>query len=273
MTIEESNNILKKLNSFADMVNNTITDLDVETSFNENEISIKIVHYPPENNNVAKFIYNKTYELLQKNEYYNDKFHIGTCKCSFCGKMEKENFTVMYDYQNNDIVIKSLVEALYYAVDEAKVEFCFCVEGDFVHEIPNTILWELDVWNEGWMDEGEEEEHFIADEDLKVYRIKKECLHSICLGYYTIDLSLFESDVVPELIGIVFNSVEDFCYVTSYENEDWIYIYSAKELNEDNLFDIEEGLFSLLGLISPAKDFSGETLEEYFSIVRDENDC
>lgn len=270
MTIEKSNNILKNLSNFVDMVNNTITDLEVETSFNENEISIRIIHYPPANNKVARFIYNRTYELLQQDEYYNNKFYIGTCQCSFCGRMDKENFTVTYDCQNNDLVIKSLVEALYYAVDEAKVEFCFYIEGEFIHEIPNTIFWELDTWNEGWMDDGEEDEHFVSDEDLKVYRIKKECLHSICLGYYTINLDLFESDVVPELIGVVFNSIEDFCYVTSYENEDWIYIYSAKELNEDNLFDIEEGLFNLLGLISPAKDFCGLTLEEYFSIVREE---
>ena len=62
---------------------------------------------------------------------------------------------------------------------------------------------------------------------------------------------------------------EDFCYVTSYEDEENVYLYSVKELNKDNVFDIEEGLFNLLGLISVAKDDAEDTLEDYFSNIKD----
>ena len=47
-----------------------------------------------------------------------------------------------------------------------------------------------------------------------------------------------------------------------------MYLYSVKELNEDNVFDIEEGLFNLLGLISVAKDDTEDTLEDYFSNIK-----
>ena len=136
------------------------------------------------------------------------------------------------------------------------------------HEIPNEILWELDTWNEGWIEDGEEEK-CIPDESIKVYYFKKDWLYSICLGYYGIDLSLFETDIVPELIGVLFESTGDFCYITSYEDEENVYIYSAQELNEDNLFDLEEGLFNLLGLITPEvkEDGNDETLEDLFSEI------
>ena len=54
-------------------------------------------------------------------------------------------------------------------------------------------------------------------------------------------------------------------YVTSFEDEENVYLYSSKELNEDNIFDIEEGLFNLLPLISPKEKDTEDTLEDLFS--------
>ena len=73
------------------------------------------------------------------------------------------------------------------------------------------------------------------------------------------------------MFGILFNrfaSTEDFCYITSYEDEEYVYLYSVCDLNDDNIFDIEEGLFNLLGLIKNSEDKNGMTLEDYFLNIK-----
>lgn len=163
----------------------------------------------------------------------------------------------------------NFLESLYLAVDEAKVEYCFYIEEDFNHNIPVEIFWELDVWNDECY-ENDVPEEYISPENLRTYKFKKESLYGICLGYYDIDLSLFETDIVPELIGIIFDSVETFCYVTSYEDDEYVYIYSTTELTEDNIFDIEEGLFNLLEIISKNNNKQLNTLEDYYYELRGE---
>ncbi len=183
----------------------------------------------------------------------------------------EETLVITYQFSKDNTLYHhewmffDLVKAVVFAVDDAKVEYCLAIqESD--HEIPMSIYWELDTWNDGWM-EDEEEDKCVAPEQLRVYEFDKRKLYGICLGYYPIDLSLFESDIVPELIGILFDSAEEFCYVTSYEDEEKVYLYSAVELNEDNLFDIEEGLMRILEDISPKDSKAYESLETYFSEI------
>lgn len=176
--------------------------------------------------------------------------------------------SIKKEYKEKWLFIDFL-EALYLAVDEAKVEYCFFIEEDINHSIPIEILWELDTWNDGCYDNGTLDE-CVAPEDLITYKFKKESLYGICLGYYDLDLSLFETDIVPELIGVVFDSTETFCYVTSYEDDEYVYIYSTTKLTEDNIFDIEEGLFNLLELISTNSNKQLDTLEDYYCELKGE---
>lgn len=168
-------------------------------------------------------------------------------------------------------IADAIIKALYYAVDESKVEFAFQIEEDENHDIPNEIYWELDTWNDELIMNGEEEE-CIPPENLRVSKFRKDYLYGISLGYYPIDLSLFETDVTPELIGVVFDSTEEFCYVTAYEDDDYVYIYTTSKLTEDNIFDIEEELFNLLSLIEKEEYTGTETLEDmFFDISSREN--
>lgn len=186
-----------------------------------------------------------------------------------------EKFVVTYPFSftqkkyKNKWLFIDFLEALYFAVDEAKVEYCFFIEEDSTHSVPIEILWELDTWNDGCY-ENEVPEECISPEDLKVYKFKKQSLYGISLGYYDIDLSLLETDIVPELIGVIFDSTEIFCYVTSYEDEEYVYIYSATKLTEDNIFDIEEGLFNLLEIISTNDNKRLGTLEDYYYELKGE---
>ena len=50
--------------------------------------------------------------------------------------------------QKDEKIFDSIIKSLYYAVDEAKVEFCFYIEKDDTHDIPNEIYWQLDNWND-----------------------------------------------------------------------------------------------------------------------------
>ena len=107
---------------------------------------------------------------------------------------------------------------------------------------------------------------FVDYDDIKQYRINKNCLYGISLGYYDIDMSIVESDLVPELIGVLFESVEDFCYVTS--DKDYIYLYSVVPFNDDTEFDIEEGLINCLHLLSQTNQ--EETLDDLWGEWRQE---
>lgn len=271
MTLQESNEIIEDINRFLDLVNDNIGVLRADKFINGDEISIKIINNYPEENNVADFLYHKIHRMLIKNPNNRKLFHIGSCGRSFNGILEEINFTVTYKKTNNSLVIKDLINTLYYIVNEAKVEFGFHIEEIFQREIPNEIFEQLDVWNDGWIQDGEEDK-CTPPENLITYGFKKDWLYSITLGYYNIDLSLLESDVVPELIGVILDSIEDFCYVTSYEHKDWVYIYSSVKFDEDNVFDIEESLFDLLGIISPSREKWNISLEDYYSIINNEEE-
>lgn len=270
MNLQQSYETIKCIDEFLNLINNTITGLYAEKTIGEDEVYVK-VRLNDVKDNVATFIYDKMSRFLQKKSTKTNVFYLGFYKESYCNISQTEGFTVTFVAKNTKIAMKDLITALYLAVDEAKIEFCFHIVEQKHHEIPNEIYWELDSWNDDWIEDGEEQ-NCVPPENLRVYGFKKEWLASIHLGYYTVDLSLFESDIVPELIGVLFGTTEDFCYVTSYEDESWVYLYTVVELNEDHIFDIEENLFNTLGLISATIEQCDLTLEDYFSIVSENND-
>ena len=274
MNIQVADKMLNKIGLLLNLINNKIGVITAKKWFYSQpdyELNISIKCDDVKHNKVGNFIIDKIYSYLLASEYNDKYFYIGEFRSNYEEK-EEVGFTLVFNFDKDELnrckkIFDELVTALYFAVDEAKVEFGFHIEEANEHEIPNEIFWELDTWNEGWIEDGEEDK-CVPDDAIKVYSFKKDWLYSICLGYYAIDLTLFETDIVPELIGILFESTEDFCYVTSYEDEENVYLYSVKELNEDNVFDIEEGLFNLLGLISVAKDDTEDTLEDYFSNIK-----
>lgn len=219
---------------------------------------------------VAKFLMG---EIIKNFKYFAATFNYGSLvvRPIISVLNHEETLVITYQFIKDDTfyhkkeLFFDLIKALVFAVDEAKVEYCFNIK-ESEHEIPMLIYCELDTWNDGCI-ENEEEQECVEPEQLRVYEFDKKMLYGICLGYYPIDITLLENDIIPELIGTVFDSVEDFCYVTSCEDEDKVYVYSATELNEDNIFDIEEGLFNLLGLIIPEREYEYETLEEYYMEV------
>lgn len=216
---------------------------------------------------VAKFLQNQFIKYLKEN-YGQFKYGGRSVKEIISILNERETVVITFAIGHSEEtnlkeqwIFADIIKSLYLAVDEAKVEYCFNVKEDSSHDIPYNIFWELDTWNDGCL-EDDQEDSCVPPENIRVYKLDKKCLYGMSLGYYDIDIKLVESDIVPELIGVVFDSVEDFCYVTSYEDEENIYIYSAIELNEDNIFEIEEALFSVLHNISLNKP--AETLENFY---------
>lgn len=271
MDVQLANEILNKTQILLSTICRKINVLEAHKWFYPQqsfEMNISIICKDVKNNSVGNFLLNKLYHYLSESDYNNKVFYIGTVSSQYRG-IEDASFTVVIDFKEDElnrcnILYNEMINALYLSVDDAKVEFGFHIEECFSHEIPNEVYWELNTWNDTLIDDGEEEK-CIPEENIKVYYFKKEWLYSICLGYYGIDLKFFETDIVPELIGVLFESIEDFCYVTSFEDEENVYLYSSKELNEDNIFDIEEGLFNLLPLISPKEKDTEDTLEDLFS--------
>jgi hypothetical protein len=280
MDLCTANKIFEEVEILENLFKNKIGVLSLSKSFSEterNKLHISIQCKDLEKNKVGNFLFDKIYNYSMESKLYHNAFEmlkyasIPPLK-SFKGMIfivDFDNYLSVEEVKAKiKTVINHIIKALYFAVDEAKVEFGFYVVEASEHDIPDEIFWELDTWNEGWIEDGEPEK-CVPDDNMKVYKFKKDWLYSICLGYYAIDLDLFETDVVPELIGILFDSTEDFCYITSYEDENWVYLYSVVELNEDNVFDIEEGLFNVLGLIATAADDTDDTLEDMFSDITD----
>ena len=271
MNIQVADKMLNKIGVLLNLINNKIGVITAKKWFYSQpdyELNISIKCDDVKHNKVGNFIIDKIYSYLLASEYNDKYFYIGEFRSNYEEK-EEVGFTLVFNFDKDELnrckkIFDELVTALYFAVDDAKVEFGFHIEECFSHEIPNEVYWELNTWNDTLIDDGEEEK-CIPEENIKVYYFKREWLYSICLGYYGIDLKFFETDIVPELIGVLFESIEDFCYVTSFEDEKNVYLYSSKELNEDNIFDIEEGLFNLLPLISPKEKDTEDTLEDLFS--------
>lgn len=274
MTLEQGLNINKEICKLQDVFN-TVGLLECNIKIENNIIILSITKKLGLINNVDKKVADFLYKYIAKyiKQEIKDICYDGLYISPILGYGDV--LVITYDCkainnngnQKDEKIFDSIIKSLYYAVDEAKVEFCFYIEKDDTHEIPNEIYWQLDNWNDELVYDGMEDE-CIPPELIKVSKFKKEYLYGICLGYYSIDLHLFESDVVPELIGILFESTEDFCYITSYENEEYVYLYSVCDLNDDNIFDIEEGLFNLLGLIKNSEDKNGMTLEDYFLNIK-----
>lgn len=263
MKLATAKKVIDKLESFCNLVNDTVGLLKAEYNLTEDDwVTITITKNVVENDSieVANFLFSTFFEELRNiNKAYQDDFknHI-TCV-----------YSVEYDAEErtND-VIKVLTEVLYNTVDIAKVEYTSIVEKDVNHNIPAQVCWELEEWNSK-CDYNEDEDGIHTYDDLMVYRLDKKRLYGLSLGIYKIDLGLIESDLVPELISVLFESTEDFCYVTAFEDKDYIYFYTTTELNDDNIYDIEEGLIQYLDIISVTNP--DETLEDfYYKIVEKE---
>lgn len=240
-------------------VEGNVLYVSVDTKENKNMVE----------DNVARFLMKnliKYFKQFARAFYYNC-FYV-TPIISVLNRNETLVIAYKFSPRKNDektgrFVFLDLIKALNYAVDEARVEYCFFIDRDYEHYIPMSIVWELEEWNDGWIADGEEDK-CIELEQINVYKFNKEKLYSICLGYYPIDLSLFESDIVPELIGTILELTEDFCYVSSCEDDNNVYIYSAVELDEDDIFEIEERLFDLMNMIVPEQKYQYEALDTYY---------
>ena len=258
MDLLEASKILNKIKRFENVINTTIGIINCKSDIIfENKISMNIKKV--EDNEVSSLLIDRMFNALL------------SCDAPFIAKTYNNGINISYYLDKdgvavNDMVIDELIKILYLAVDEAKVWFCPEIEQieAFANEmdVPLDIYEQIDNWNEGCM-WSEREDEYVDIEDLKVYRMNKNCLYSISLGYYDIDMNVVESDLVPELIGVLFESTEDFCYVIS--DKDYIYFYSAVQFNDDIEFDIMEGLINHSHLLSITEQ--EETLEDLFSEV------
>lgn len=278
MTLEQALHINSEMQKVNDAIN-LIGFLDCEFSVNKNILIISISKQSELKNSdkrVGDFVFANFQKYIRQElvDIYWDGIYFKPI-LGYCDTM----VTITYDCRdvktnitkNINGIADAIIKSLYYAIDESKIEFAFQIEEDENHDIPNEIYWELDTWNDELI-MNEEEDKCVPPENLRTSKFKKDCLYGISLGYYPIDLSLFETDITPELIGVVLDSTEDFCYVTTYEDADYIYIYSTSKLTEDNIFDIEEGLFNLLSLIKKEGYIETETLEDmFFDILNREN--
>ena len=278
MTLEQALHINSEMQKVNDAIN-LIGFLDCEFSVNKNILIISISKQSELKNSdkrVGDFVFANFQKYIRQElvDIYWDGIYFKPI-LGYCDTM----VTITYDCRdvktnitkNINGIADAIIKSLYYAIDESKIEFAFQIEEDENHDIPNEIYWELDNWNDELII-NEEEDKCVPPENLRTSKFKKDCLYGISLGYYPIDLSLFETDITPELIGVVLDSTEDFCYVTAYEDADYIYIYSTSKLTEDNIFDIEEGLFNLLSLIKKEGYIETETLEDmFFDILNREN--
>lgn len=270
MTLEQALHINSEMQKVNEAIN-LIGFLDCEFSVNKNILIISISKQSGLKNSdkrVGDFVFANFQKYIRQElvDIYWDGIYFKPI-LGYCDTM----VTITYDCRdvktnitkNINGIADAIIKSLYYAIDESKIEFAFQIEEDENHDIPNEIYWELDTWNDELI-MNEEEDKCVPPENLRTSKFKKDCLYGISLGYYPIDLSLFETDITPELIGVVLDSTEDFCYVTAYEDADYIYIYSTSKLTEDNIFDIEEGLFNLLSLIKKEGYIETETLEDMF---------
>lgn len=278
MTLEQALHIDSEMQKVNDAIN-LIGFLDCEFSVNKNILIISISKQSGLKNSdkrVGDFVFANFQKYIRQElvDIYWDGIYFKPI-LGHCDTM----VTITYDCRdvktnitkNINGIADAIIKSLYYAIDESKIEFAFQIEEDENHDIPNEIYWELDAWNDELIMD-EEEDKCVPPENLRTSKFKKDCLYGISLGYYPIDLSLFETDITPELIGVVLDSTEDFCYVAAYEDADYIYIYSTSKLTEDNIFDIEEGLFNLLSLIKKEGYIETETLEDmFFDILNREN--
>lgn len=261
MELVQAKGILNRLNKLANVVNTTIGVLHANYEvLSGNTIVFHL--FCKEENEVGNFLLeNIMNTVLQKDYPFKMLNMINGIDFIFSiNPKDEQDAYLMPRY--NDYVTYDILDIIYQVVDMAKVEYCLIIEDLPETEIPFDVICEIDQWNEDQEYYEEDISGGIVDyQDIKQYRINKNCLYGISLGYYDIDTSIVESDLVPELIGILFESVEDFCYVIS--DKDYIYLYSVVPFNDDTDFDIEEGLINCLPLLSQTNQ--EETLEDLWS--------
>lgn len=254
MTLLDVKDVFHRIERVVNIVNTTIGAIKASYTVKGDAITIKF--FTDKDNEVGEFILENIMQLAMKKEY---PFSV----CTFDKAIE---FT--YELEGIDMVSKNkgvtadIVDILYQVVDMAKVEYCLTFEYSTEVELSFDILCEIDQWNEDQEYYGDDTTGSIVDYTrIRQYRMDKNCLYGTSLGYYDIDMSIVESDLVPELIGILFKSTEDFCYVIS--DDKYINFYSIVPFNEDIEFDIEEGLMNCLHLLSQTNQ--EETLEDLWS--------
>lgn len=262
MELIQAKNVFNRLDRLVNVVNTTIGVIKANYEvLNYNQIVFHLFY--EKDSEVGKFLIENIMNIALQNDYpftimntYNgiDFIYYVAPKDNFIPKC-------------NDYITYFILDLIYQVIDMAKVEYCLIIEKLPNKEIPLEITFEVDQWNEDQEYYGEDMTgSFVDYDDIKQYRINKNCLYGISLGYYDIDMSIVESDLVPELIGVLFESVEDFCYVTS--DKDYIYLYSVVPFNDDTEFDIEEGLINCLHLLSQTNQ--EETLDDLWGEWRQE---
>lgn len=251
MDLLEANEILNQMSRFSNLVRTTIGLLEIHFIIEDGE-DICLEISKKENNDVAKFLFEYVTHAVLSTEFL------------YCTYIEDNMIQISYKVEENSNVINTLTKILYFAIDESKVEFCIDIMEEDCEEIPFEIACQIDEWNDE-CDAADEPENMVDYSDIMKYSINKDMLYGISLGYFDINMDIVETDLVPELIGIIFETTEKFCYVTSYEDEENIYIYTEEELDDDNKFDIIEGLISVLPVLSETDQ--EETFEDVWNDI------
>ena len=230
MELIQAKNVFNRLDRLVNVVNTTIGVIKANYEvLNYNQIVFHLFY--EKDSEVGKFLIENIMNIALQNDYPFTIMNTYNGIDFIYYVAPKDNFIP----KCNDYITYFILDLIYQVIDMAKVEYCLIIEKLPNKEIPLEITFEVDQWNE--------------DQE-----------------YYGEDMSIVESDLVPELIGVLFESVEDFCYVTS--DKDYIYLYSVVPFNDDTEFDIEEGLINCLHLLSQTNQ--EETLDDLWGEWRQE---
>ena len=165
MTLEQGLNINKEICKLQDVFN-TVGLLECNVNIENNIIILSIIKKLGLINNVDKKVADFLYKYITKyiKQEIKDICYDGLYISPILGYGDV--LVITYDCkainnngnQKDEKIFDSIIKSLYYAVDEAKVEFCFYIEKDDTHDIPNEIYWQLDNWNDELVYDGMEDE-------------------------------------------------------------------------------------------------------------------
>jgi hypothetical protein len=247
--------ILDDIDLFIKEVNETIGVIKVDKRFSNEGVENRIfLYFTKQNNEVGNFVFEHLYNNLVKSVSktpYKLRYD----------NINKNMITIEYildvnEYCKNHRLIKDISEEILNVIDEAKVEFNLIFEKDFKHEIPEEVWWELD----DWVDENDDEFDFVNN--LYVYKFNITAAYGLTLGYFIIDDKNLEINWSPELLCYVMDETQNFAYATAYEDDKYIYLYSVKELDEENIAEIEQNIVERISVISESNpEYS---FEEYY---------
>ena len=262
MNLLVAKRILEDINLFVKEVNETIGVIQVNSRISNESIENRVfLDFTKQDGKVGNFIFEHLYNNLVKSVSktpYKLKYD----------NISKDTFSIEYILDvnvldKNRYLIKDVAQEVLNVIDEAKVEFNLIFEEDFNHEIPEEIWWQVDTWNEE-TEMYEENLDFI--DNLYVYRFNKTAAYGLTLGYFTIEEETLEENWSPELFCYIMDETQDFAYATAYEDKDYIYLYSAKQLNEENVAQIEQDIVDKIDVISNSNpEYS---FEEYFENIK-----